>query len=316
MGYSVDPELVPVLATLAERAAGAPVRERGDWRALREVGNAGQAYLASLVPPVVGIRTATYLTTAPDGAALELRWYTPKTRARLGPAVVYAHGGGMVLGSLDLYDTLLSWYVARTGVPFLSVGYRLAPEATGTTPAEDVFAGLAWLLEHTAELGVHPARIAVMGDSGGGAPAAATAILARNRQVPLRRQILIYPMLDDRTQTPDPAREPYLTWTYDNNYTAWHALLGEHLGTADVSPIAAPARLRDFTGLAPAYLDTGDLDLFRDENITYAQRLAAAAVPVELHVHPGAPHGWDRIAPRSRIAQRAFTDRIRAITEL
>jgi acetyl esterase/lipase len=316
MSYTLDPEVGPILAELARQAAAAPARERGDWQALRESGNAGQAYMASLVPPVTGIKTATYFATAPDGTPIELRWYVPGGAPQSGPAVVYAHGGGMVLGSLDTYDTLLSWYAARSGVPFLSVGYRLAPQATGTMLAEDVFAGLAWLAEHADEVGVDTARIAVMGDSGGGAPAAATAILARDRQVPLARQILVYPMLDDRNQTPDPAREPFLTWTYDNNFTAWHAVLGDALGTAGVSPVAAPARLRDFTGLAPAYIDTGDPDIFRDEDISFAQRLAAAGVPVELHVHPAVPHGWDRIAPQSQAAQRAFTDRIRTLAAL
>lgn len=189
----------------------------------------------------------------------------------------------MILGDLDSYDTLLSWYVAHSRVPFLSVGYRLAPEATGTMLAEDVFAGLTWLTGHAHELAVDPGRIAVMGDSGGGAPAAATAILARDRHIPLSRQILVSPMLDDRNQTPDPNRAPFLTWTYDDNYTAWNAVLGDTLGTREVPPIAAPARLADFAGLAPAYIDTGDLDIFRDEDIAYAARLTAADVPVELH---------------------------------
>ncbi|HEX3515303.1 MAG TPA: alpha/beta hydrolase [Trebonia sp.] len=316
MSYALDPQVAPILAALARQAEAAPARERGDWQALRESGNAGQAYMASLVPPVTGIKTATHFATAPDGAPIELRWYIPDGAPQPGPAVVYAHGGGMVLGSLDTYDTLLSWYAARSGVPFLSVGYRLAPQATGTMLAEDVFAGLAWLVEHADQVGVDAARIAVMGDSGGGAPAAATAILARDRQVPLARQILVYPMLDDRNQGPDPARESFLTWTYDNNFTAWHAVLGDALGTTGVSPISAPARLRDFTGLAPAYIDTGDLDIFRDEDISYAQRLAAAGVPVELHVHPAVPHGWDRIAPQSQASQRAFADRIRILAAL
>ena len=130
----------------------------------------------------------------------------------------------------------------------------------------------------------------------------------------LARQILIYPMLDDRNQTADPARAPFLTWTYDNNYTAWHAVLGNQFGTDDVSPVAAPARLTDFAGLAPAYLEVGDLDIFRDETIAYAARLATAGVPIELHVHPGAPHGWERFAPKSDSAQRAMNDRARAIS--
>ena len=221
----------------------------------------------------------------------------------------------MILGSLDTYDTLLSRYVALSGVPFLSVGYRLASDATGTTLAEDVFSGLAWLTDHAVSLDVDPARIAVMGDSGG-APTAGAAILARDRGLRLVRRILIYPMLDDRNQTPDPALAPFLTWSYVDNYTAWHAVLGDDLGRDIVSPIAAPGRLKDFAGLAPAYLEVGDLDIFRDETIAYAQGLARAGLPVELHVHPGVPHGWERFAPDSATARRAFADHVRVITGL
>lgn len=96
-------------------------------------------------------------------------------------------------------------------------------------------------------------------------------------------------MLDDRNTTPGPIPQGLLTWTYDNNFTGWHALLGDEIGTEKVSPIAAPGRLTDFTGLAPAYIEVGDLDIFRDEAIAYAGSLASAGVPVELHVHPGAP---------------------------
>jgi len=83
-----------------------------------------------------------------------------------------------------------------------------------------------------------------------------------------------------------------------------------------VSPLAAPARLTDFRGLAPAYVEVGDLDIFRDEDISYAQRLAAADVPVELHVHPGAPHGYDRYASHSALARRAMADRLRVLRAL
>jgi acetyl esterase/lipase len=319
MSYQLDPELVAVMATLAEQGAATPAPARGDWKSLREAGELGQAYMATLVPASSSVRTTTFHTTARDGAPLELRWYT-KTGAAghsPGPAVVYAHGGGMVLGTLDLYDEVLSWYVDHTGVPFLSVGYRRAPdEASGTTLSQDVFAGLSWLLTSHSELGVDPARVAVMGDSGGGAPAAGAAILARDRGIALTKQILVYPMLDDRNQTPDSARTPYLTWTYDNNYTAWSAVLGDRFGTDDVSPLAAPARLSDHSGLAPAYIDVGELDIFRDEAIAYAQDLARAGVPIELHVHPGVPHGWERFAPDSAAAKRAMADRARAVSAI
>jgi acetyl esterase/lipase len=315
MNYSLDPELVDVMAAVAERG---PRAGRDDWRMLRSVGEAGQAYLASLVPPSSGVRSDTYHTSSTDGTVVRLRWYTTTTADTAAvPAVVYAHGGGMVMGTLDLYDEVISWYVGRTGVPFLAVDYRRAPdEGSGVTLAEDVYGALTWLIEHGDELGVDTTRIAVMGDSGGAAPAAGTAILARDRGIALALQILVYPMLDDRNQTPGPVRQQYLTWTYDDNYTAWHAVLGDAMGTDGVSPIIAPARLTDFTGLAPAYVDVGDLDIFRDEAIAYAQRLAIAGVPVELHVHPGVPHGWERFAPNTASAQRVMADRVRAVSTL
>jgi acetyl esterase/lipase len=271
--------------------------------------------MATLVPPSSGVHSSTYVATAADGAALELRWYTTDT-AGPGSAVVYAHGGGMILGSIDLYDELMSFYVDRTGVPFLAVAYRLAPEVTAPTLAEDVYSAISWLIDHAEELGVNRGRIAVMGDSGGGAPAAGAAILARDRNVFLAKQILVYPMLDDRQPDHDPALEPFLTWTYDDNFTSWSTALGESFGTDDVAPTAAPARLTDFHGLPPAYLDVGDLDILRDEVIAYAQRLAGAGVSVELHVHPGVPHGWERLAPKSQVAVRAMADRVRAITSM
>jgi len=222
----------------------------------------------------------------------------------------------MILGNLDVYDFVLSEYVSLSGTPFLSVDYRLAPEAKLEMLAEDVFSGITWLIENAIELCIDPNRIAVMGDSGGGCPVAGAAIMARDRNLVLARQILIYPMLDDRNLIPDSYIEPFLTWSYDSNFTAWSALLGDQLGTANISPIVAPGRLEDFSGLAPAYIEVGELDIFRDEDISYAQNLAKAGIPVELHVHPGAPHGYDRLAPNSRLTQRAMNDRIRVIKSI
>lgn len=219
-------------------------------------------------------------------------------------------------GNLDVYDPVVAEWVSGTGVPFLSVDYRLAPDARGETPAEDVFAAIRWLIAHATELGVDPDRIAVMGDSGGGAVIAGAAILARDCGVKLARQILIYPMLDDRNQTPDPHIAPFATWTYDGNFTGWSALLGDDLGQNHVSPVAAPARLREFGGLPPTYIEVGELDIFRDEDVAYAQALAKAGISVELHVHPGAPHGFDRHAPGSQLARRAMQDRLRVIKSI
>ena len=123
-------------------------------------------------------------------------------------------------------------------------------------------------------------------------------------------------MLNDRNVTADSAIEAYATWTYDNNRTAWTAVLGEARGGRDVHAVAAPARLEDYEGLAPAYIEVGDLDIFRDEDILYAHRLAQAGAPIELHVHPGAPHGFDRLAPNSQLARRAMRDRTRVLLSL
>ena len=96
----------------------------------------------------------------------------------------------------------------------------------------------------------------------------------------------------------------------------WRMLLPRSYGGDEVSPVAAPGRLKDFAGLAPAYLDVGDLDIFRDETIAYAAGLARAGVQVELHVHPTVPHGWERVAPDSASARRAYADRLRVIGAL
>jgi acetyl esterase/lipase len=166
--YRLDPEIATALAALATAAVDAPVIARGDWRALRENANANLAFLAGLGAPIADeVQVRSLSITADDGAEIKARWYT-RGDQRPSSAVVYAHGGGMIAGNLDVYDVVIAEYVAATGVPFLSVDYRLAPEAPAPRPAEDVNAAVAWLRNQAAELGVSPERIAIMGDSGGG----------------------------------------------------------------------------------------------------------------------------------------------------
>ncbi|MBT2587817.1 alpha/beta hydrolase fold domain-containing protein [Arthrobacter sp. ISL-95] len=219
----------------------------------------------------------------------------------------------MVCGSLEAYDRFVARYVDVTGVPFLSVDYRLAPEFPGTTLVDDSHIALVWLVDHAEQLGIDADRIAVMGDSGGGGVAAGVAIAARDAGTPLAKQILMNPMLDDRNLEPDAELAPFALWTYDNNYTGWHALLGDDLGTDGVSPLAAPSRLKDFRGLAPAFIDVGEIDIFRDENILYALGLLRAGVSCELYVRAGSLHGFDRLAPEARVAMASWDDRCRAI---
>ena len=256
------------------------------------------------------------MCVTPDGATLLARWYRqPSGESRA--AVLYLHGGGMIVGSVPIFDGPVSRYVARTGVPMLSLEYRLAPEHPHPTPVEDAYAGLVWLAGHAAELGIDPGRIAVMGDSAGGGLAAGVAILSRDRKGPaVARQLLIYPMLDDRTTVPDPYIAPFAGWSYDDNATGWNALLGTGHEHREVDPAAAPGRLQDATGLPPAYIEVGQLDVFRDEAIRYALTLSQAGVPVELHLHPGVPHEYDAIAFDADVSRRAQSDRDRVLRSL
>jgi acetyl esterase/lipase len=279
------------------------------------VTNAAFAMMDGGLPESPDVTAADHEVEVSDGMSILARWYVKAGRSP-GSAVVYLHGGGMVAGSVQLYDKIVAKYVQDTGIPFLSVDYRLSPEFPGTTLAEDGHAALSWLVRRAVQFGVDPARIAIMGDSGGGGVAAGVAIAARDGGTPVAKQILIYPMLDDRNIDPDPQLIPFASWTYDHNYTGWHAVLGDDLGKEGASPLAAPARLTDFTGLAPAYIDVGELDIFRDESILYALNLGRAGVSCELYVRPGCQHGFDWMAPDSRVSVASWADRYRAIMTL
>jgi acetyl esterase/lipase len=297
------------MAEATPPAVGDVEARRALWEPI--IGAAGTAQ-----PIPADVTTTDHRVTTDDGARITVRWYT-KNGATPGPAVLFFHGGGYIFGHVDLFDGPVSRYVSASGVPMLSVEYRRAPEHPHPTPVEDAYAALRWLHEHAAEMGVDPDRIGVMGDSAGGGLAAALSILTRDRGGPaIARQVLIMPMLDDRTTTRDPHIEPYLLWSYDDSLTAWPALLGDTVGGPDVPATAAPARLEDATGLPPAYIEVGQLDVFRDEDIAYATKLSRAGVTVEFHLHPGAPHEFDSIAFTSDVARRAIADRVRVLRSI
>jgi acetyl esterase/lipase len=316
MALSLDLEIAAALAPMAGAMADVTPPAVGDIAARRAlwepiIGAAGTAQ-----PIPADVKTSEHYATADDGVWIRMRWYT-KEGAATGPAVLFFHGGGYIFGHIDLFDGPVTRYVSTSGVPILSVEYRRAPEHPFPTPLEDAYAALRWLHGHADELGVAPDRIGVMGDSAGGGMAAALTILARERGGPkIARQILLMPMLDDRTTTPDPHIAPYLLWSYDDSITAWPALLGEAAGGPDVPATAAPARLEDATGLPPAYIEVGQLDVFRDEDTAYATKLSRAGVPVEFHLHPGTPHEFDSIAFNSDVARRAIADRIRVLKSI
>jgi acetyl esterase/lipase len=312
MTINLDPEIAGAL-----KPSGGPPLPKGDWKSRREGAGEAFAQINSLRPTPKGVATADYSVQVSDGASILLRWYTPDTR-RAGDdptsAVLFLHGGSMILGSVDHYDEIVQHYVAASGVPALAVDYRLAPEHPHPVPVDDCYAGLEWLAKHAEELEVDPGRIAVMGDSAGGALAAALAILARDRRGPaINRQILLYPMLDDRPLAQEPNLAAIATFTYDDNATGWAALLGDDCGSEHVSPSAAPARATDLHDLPPLYLEVGQADILCSQDIAYAMRMVDANVAVELHVHPGANHAFDIYAPNADVSQRAMADRIRVL---
>jgi acetyl esterase/lipase len=320
MALGIDAQVFAEMAPLLQALGETQPPAIGDVETRRVNGHRLFDSVAASWEPPAGVAVQEYAVTAADGATLDLRWYHLPKLHKPGSAALYLHGGGMIFGLEHighLYDVAVRQYVAEAGVPMLVVDYRIAPEHPHPTPVEDCYAALVWLADHASTLGIDPARLAVMGDSAGGGLAAGVCLLARDRGGPaIAQQLLIYPMLDDRTVTPDPQLLPFLTWTYDDNVTGWGALLGESAGTDVVSPYAAPARATDVSGLPDTYIDVGDLDIFRDEDITYARRLSDAGVPTELHLHSGCPHSFEALARAADVSRRAIADRVRRLRAL
>jgi acetyl esterase/lipase len=258
-------------------------------------------------------RTVPGPAGAPD---VRVRIYRPLTAEGTLPCLVWIHGGGMIMGTIDGDDFACDAYAEAVGCVVVSVDYRLAPEHPYPAPLDDCYAALKWVASAADELGIDAARIAIGGASAGGGLAAGTALLARDRGGPgLVCQVLVYPMLDDRMTTPSSQEfSGILTWSREHNRSGWSHYLGDAIGGPEVPPYAAPARAGDLGGLPPALIQVGALDLFRDEDIDYAQRLLQAGVSTAFEVYPGAYHGFDTLAAESAASQKAVGSRIAALT--
>ena len=234
---------------------------------------------------------------------LPVRVIEPSHRSQPSGALLWIHGGGMIMGSPEQDDAMLGQIADELGILIVAARYRFAPEDPYPAGLDDCVNALRWLSDSAEELGVDPRRIAVGGASAGGGLAAAVALRSRDRNgTPVCFQLLNYPMIDDRTVLrSDHGGTGKFVWTPDSNRFGWTSYLGAPPVEDDDRIYAAPARATDLAGLPPAWIGVGELDLFHDEDVAYAERLKAAGVPCELLVEPGMYHGADGIrneAPR------------------
>jgi acetyl esterase/lipase len=303
--HLVDPELLPGLEMMP--AFQFSVESLPQMRAAMD--EMRRLQFAALPPSDVTV--SEMLIPGPAGAPdVRILIYEPPNAPGIKAGYLHIHGGGYVMGTADMSDPQNRALAEQVGCVVISVDYRLAPDTPHPGPVEDCYTALKWLHANAAALEVDPARIAIGGESAGGGLAAGLALLARDRgEVPIVFQRLIYPMIDDRTVTAD-APHPFtgeFVWTAASNRFGWQSLLGQEPGGPDVSPYAAAARAESLEGLPPTFISTGALDIFLEENLDYAKRLLRAGVPTELHVYPGAYHGFN-IVPTADVAQRFVRD--------
>ncbi|MGG2463893.1 alpha/beta hydrolase [Streptomyces sp. RGM 3693] len=314
-----DPELGVVLAALSRESREPVTPENLQARQERDAATRPRPTAEDLradgrfevtqwcVPGPVGAPDVTLVSARPAGLVGPL------------PLLYYLHGGAMVMGNAwSVLPRILREWALPLELAVVSVEYRLAPRAQYPGPLEDCYAGLVWAAGHAAELGIDVDRIIVGGKSAGAGLAAALALLARDRGGPgALGQLLLCPMLDDRGSTFSSHQMTGLgVWDLTSNATAWKALLGDRYGAADLPPYAAPSRATDLSGLPPAYVEVGSAEMFRDEAVAYANAIWQAGGQAELHVWPGAYHGFDGLAPRAALSQDARDARTRWLRRL
>ncbi len=298
-GSAFHPDLRRVAAVLPRRAVG-----------------------PRMLPVVRALRGVERLRRPGPGVAVEalgpisVRVHRPPSRATAPyPAVLWIHGGGYVIGSAAQDDAVCRHLAHELGALVAAVDYRLAPEHPFPVPLHDCHDALVWLANRGD---VDADRVAIGGASAGGGLAAALALLARDRaEVRPAFQLLSYPMLDDRTALrTDIDERHFRLWNNAGNRFGWRSYTGQEPGSAGVDPLAAPARVEDLTGLPPAWIGVGDLDLFLDEDLAYADRLREAGVPCTVEVVEGAFHGFDSIRPGAAVTRRFRDAQVDALAPL
>ena len=233
-----------------------------------------------------------------------LRVYIPagnKTRA----ALLYIHGGGMMIGAPQMDDGLLSNLAAELDILIVSPEYRLAPEHPYPAPLGDCHEAWQWMLDHSSQRGIDTKKIAIGGESAGGGLAAGLVLRIHDEGGPRPiAQWLFCPMLDDRTAMDRSLDQvDHYIWSNKLNLAGWTSYLGAKIGTDQVPSYAAPSRRVDYNGLPKAWIGVGDVELFYQEDKKYAENLKAAGVPCELDVVAGGPHAFEGLAPEAQVSK-------------
>jgi acetyl esterase len=266
----------------------------------------------ALRSPGPTVERVKYLRAPGPGGDMPVRVYTPRGAGPFG-ALVWYHGGGWVIGSIDMADGTARHLAVAADCAVVSVGYRLAPEAKFPAPAEDCYAAAKWTHANAATLGVDPSKIAVGGDSAGGNLAAAVALMARDRRgPPLAFQLLIYPVIDRDFQTRsylDNAKGYLLT--REGMVSNWEMYLSSEADAAN--PYAAPLQAKDFRRLPPALVVTAEFDPLRDEGEAYARRLIEAGVPATSTRYDGMVHGFLSYQEVADAGRRAMAESAAAL---
>jgi acetyl esterase len=260
-----------------------------------------------IAPPEIG--EASNLDVPGPVGPMRARKYIPM-QAGAKATILFLHGGGCVLGDIETHDVLCCTLCHDTGATVFSLDYRLAPEHPFPAAVEDAVAALTWLSHEAAPLGLDPERIAIAGDSAGGGLAAVALHETKGQlPAPVRAQVVIYPALDLRGRLPSrkeladqfPIPREMIEWFFDHYFgLAWPL----------TDPRAIPSLYEDYAGLPPALIITAGYDPLRDEGVEYAERLAAAGVPVEYECLEGTIHGFMNMGRVLRAAHGQARQRI------
>ena len=264
------------------------------------------------LPPIENVVMEDRNIPGPDGSPeVGVRIYKPVDVSGSLPGMFFIHGGGMIMGSIEGENLKAAMLCETIQAVVVSVEYRLAPENPHPAPVQDCYEALVWMSKNATELGFDPDRLAIVGGSAGGGLAVATALMARDQEFPkLCFQMANYPMIDDRNETPSSKEITDVgIWDREANLEAWDW----YLGGKPADEYAAPARAKNLSDLPPTFIDVGEIDLFRDEDIEFATRLLQAGVTTELHVYPGAYHASEAFAPDAELSKQIWAKRIEAL---